>query len=161
MKTVEEVRKERLAELRKEFGSFAAINEKLGRIPTDSTLSQIANASVGSKTKKPKTMGSEQARSLEAALDKPKGWMDTDPELLRAASAVVLSVPFSKVSVEDALDVVISSITSIPPTDRKVLAETISLLAEVPDSPDLRRRVLQALHQEATEAPSIENKMTG
>lgn len=85
MKTVEEVRRERLAELREEFGSFSAINTRIDRLPTDSTLSQIANASVGSKTKKPKAMGSDQARLLEEKLQKPRGWMDTDPALIGSA----------------------------------------------------------------------------
>lgn len=79
VKVVEEVRRERLLELREEFGSLAELNEALGFTRTDSTISQIINRSANSKTKTPKTMGSSLARDLEAAAKKPRGWMDTDP----------------------------------------------------------------------------------
>lgn len=81
MKTVEEVRRERLAELRKEVGSLVAMNERLGLTSRDSTLSQLANGAKNSKTGKPKEMGSRLARELETAFKKPVGWMDTDPAL--------------------------------------------------------------------------------
>lgn len=81
VKVVEEVRRERLLELREEFGSLAELNEALGFTRTDSTLSQIINRSANSKTKTPKTMGSPLARDLEAAAKKPRGWMDTDPAM--------------------------------------------------------------------------------
>ena len=81
MKTVEEVRRARLAMLVKEFKSYAELNEKLGRPRRDATLTQYANQSVGSKTAKRKGMGSATARLLESACKKEPGWMDTDPEL--------------------------------------------------------------------------------
>ena len=81
VKVVEEVRRERLLELREEFGSLAELNEALGFTRTDSTLSQIINRSANSKTATPKTMGSQLARDLEAAAQKPRGWMDTDPAM--------------------------------------------------------------------------------
>lgn len=82
MKTVEEVRRERLAMLVEEFGSLANLNERLGYVRRDSTLSQYLNSSKGSRTDKPKVMGSPVARRLEAACKKNAGWMDTDPDLL-------------------------------------------------------------------------------
>lgn len=94
MKVVEEVRLERLLLLKARHGSFAAINKIIGRDATDSTLSQIANRSTGSKTAKPKTMGSPQARLLEEKLDLERGWMDTDPALIGAGSPW----PFSQVT---------------------------------------------------------------
>jgi len=97
MKVVEEVRRLRLAELRAEYGTFAAINAKLERTSTDATLSQIANSSSGSKTNKPKTMGSPQARLIEEKLGKPVGWMDTDPALIDATAA---SWPFPNITPE-------------------------------------------------------------
>lgn len=104
MKTVEEVRRLRLLELRARYGSFAAINKALNRTATDSTLSQITNQSDGSKTKKPKTMGSLQARAIELALELEVGWMDTDPELLGAAPSWPFpGIEFSRFSrLEDA-----------------------------------------------------------
>lgn len=82
MKTVEEVRRERLALLRKEAGSLVALNEKLGLNSRDATLSQILNEAKNSRTGTPKQMGSKLARQLEAACGKDVGWMDTDPALL-------------------------------------------------------------------------------
>lgn len=81
MKTVEEIRRTRLAMLVKEIGSLADLSEKVHKSRRDSTLSQIMNGAIGSKTEKPKTMGSELARRLEAAFNKEPGWMDNDPLL--------------------------------------------------------------------------------
>lgn len=81
MRTVEEVRRIRLAVLAKEIGSYASINDKMGRTRTDSSLSQIANASKNSKGGTSKTMGSQTAREIELACGKERGWMDTDPDL--------------------------------------------------------------------------------
>ena len=81
MRTVEEVRRLRLAQLVKEVGSYAELNDKTGRDRRDSTLSQIANQSKNSKSGGPKAMGSDVARALETACKKPTGWMDTDPDL--------------------------------------------------------------------------------
>jgi hypothetical protein len=82
MKTVEEVRRERLSILKNEAGSLVALNDKLGLNARDSTLSQILNGAKNSKTGKPKEMGSKLARDLERATGKEVGWMDTDPALL-------------------------------------------------------------------------------
>jgi len=80
VKTVEEIRLERLRQLKDQFGTLVKLNEALGLGARDSTLSQILNASEGSKTKKPKVMGSPMARRLEEACKKPRGWMDNDPD---------------------------------------------------------------------------------
>lgn len=82
MKTVEEVRRERLSILKNEAGSLVALNDKLGLNTRDSTLSQILNGAKNSRTGKPKEMGSKLARDLERAMGKDVGWMDTDPALL-------------------------------------------------------------------------------
>src|SRR5690606_6192145 len=82
MKTVEEVRRIRLKMLINEVGGRAAdLNRATGKIDRDSTYSQILNQSLGSKTGKPKQMGSPLARELEIARNKEVGWMDTDPDL--------------------------------------------------------------------------------
>lgn len=83
MKTVEEVRRIRLTELKVEYGTLVALNEKIGLDKRDSTLSQILNSAKNSKTGKGKEMGSPMARKLEAACKKEPGWMDTDPDLVR------------------------------------------------------------------------------
>jgi len=85
MKTVEESRVARLRMLIAEVGSTAALNRLAERNERDSTLSQILNGALGSKTGKPKTMGPDLARTLEIATRKPRGWMDTDPDLQRGS----------------------------------------------------------------------------
>lgn len=143
MKTVEEVRRERLAELKSEFGSFATINAKIDRLSTDSTLSQIANASIGSKTKKPKTMGSEQARLLEEKLQKPRGWMDTDPDLLQGTS-------FSPPTLAKALEVVAARLNELSDSSREHVAQHLQTLARAPDSRKALESALQAMDKPAS-----------
>lgn len=80
MKTVDEVRRERLRMLREEVGGrLSDLNRRTDKSSTDATYSQILNSSPDSKTKKPKEMGSDLARNLEEKMGKPRGWMDTDP----------------------------------------------------------------------------------
>lgn len=79
MKTVEEVRRLRLAELLTEYETLVTLNDRLGLNKRDSTLSQVLNSARNSKTGKPKEMGSALARRLEQACGKPVGWMDTAP----------------------------------------------------------------------------------
>jgi hypothetical protein len=79
MKVVEEIRRERLKELLQERGSYVALNALLGLNARDSTLNQIVNQAPNSKSGTIKSMGSEQARRLEDAAKKERGWMDNDP----------------------------------------------------------------------------------
>lgn len=78
MKTVGQTRRENLLLLLEKHGSLANLNEKLGLLRTDATLSQIKNQSRDSKTGKPKMMGPTLARRIEQALALPTGWMDND-----------------------------------------------------------------------------------
>lgn len=77
MRTVEEVRRTRLQKLKAEFGTYANLNELLGKTRTDATLSQIANKAKDHKTGRVRELGSEQARRLEQACGKEPGWMDS------------------------------------------------------------------------------------
>lgn len=79
MRTIEEIRRLRLLELKRQLGSWANLNKMLGQDTRDSTLSQCATQATGTRTMKPKTMGSALARRLEAVTGKPEGWMDSDP----------------------------------------------------------------------------------
>jgi hypothetical protein len=88
VKTVEEIRRDRLQQLVEDHGSYAALNEKIGLERRDSTLNQIGKQSQNSKTKTPKTMGSPMARRIEAALKLEPGWMDNEP------SAAAIAWPF-------------------------------------------------------------------
>lgn len=115
MKTVEEIRRLRLLQLREEFGSYVKLGERLGMTPRDSTLSQYANGSSGSKTGQPKGMGSTLARRIEAACGKATGWMDSDPDVEQ------LLWPFG-----DRVD--IGAIASLPPD---FLSEAVGALNDV------------------------------
>lgn len=57
-----------------------------------------------------------------------------------------------------ALTALVSAITALPPTARKSLADDLRLLAEAPDSPGIRQRVLEALQggdsEESTDGTS-------
>lgn len=82
MKVIAQIRRERLAQLVRETGlTYADISVRLGRSRRDATLSQIANAAKNTRTGRPRQMGDDQARALEAAFDKPQGWFDADPDL--------------------------------------------------------------------------------
>lgn len=81
VQTIAETRRQRLQMLIDEAGSLAALNDRLERERTDATLSQIKNKSPHHKTGKPRAMGDDLAREIEAKLGKPEGWMDTPPSL--------------------------------------------------------------------------------
>lgn len=83
MKEVEQVRRERLQSLRERFGSLAELNRELARPDRDATLGQYLNMTIGTKSPKVKAMGSALAREIEEKLSLPRGWMDTDPDLVR------------------------------------------------------------------------------
>lgn len=75
MKTVGQIRVDNVALLVKENGTLEAVAELAG---TSSVyLSQIRNASLDQSTGRPRQMGTPMARRLEAACNKPLGWMDT------------------------------------------------------------------------------------
>ncbi len=66
--------------LLEKHGSFAKLNEALGWTRTDSRLSRIKNQNQRTdRDGKTFQMGSPMARSIEAALKLPVGWMDTAP----------------------------------------------------------------------------------
>lgn len=80
MQTVSETRRVRLSMLVKAHNnSLAELNEALGLDRTDSTLSQIRTQAKHSKTGKPRVMGDDLARKIEATLGLAEGWMDTPP----------------------------------------------------------------------------------
>ena len=76
MKVIEEIRLENLRILVDEAGGIAKFAERAGKQPAQ--ISQLLNRSPDSKTKKPKAIGSSQAREFENAGEKEIGWMDHD-----------------------------------------------------------------------------------
>lgn len=74
MQTVEVTRREKLAILIRESGSQSALSEKIDKAPAQ--ISQWLNASINSKTGKPRVMSNAIAREIELKIGKPQGWMD-------------------------------------------------------------------------------------
>lgn len=89
MKTIDEIRRDKLAILIKEAGSQAALSDRIEKAPAQ--ISQWLNASINSKTGKPRVMSNAIARELEGKTGKPQGWMDTEH------SAEVTATPASAV----------------------------------------------------------------
>lgn len=74
MNLIEDIRRARLDLLINEFGSVAALAQRLDRQPAQ--VSQWRNASIDTKSGKPRYMKSETARRIESLTGKPDGWMD-------------------------------------------------------------------------------------
>ena len=74
MELIEEIRRSRLILLISEYGTIAALAQKLDRQPAQ--VSQWKNASIDNKSKKPRAMKSDTARWIEEKTGKPTGWMD-------------------------------------------------------------------------------------
>lgn len=81
VQTIAETRRQRLQMLIAQYGSLATLNDQLDLPRTDATLSQIKNQSPHHRTGKPRSMGDDLARKIEAKLNLPEGWMDTPPLL--------------------------------------------------------------------------------
>ena len=74
MKTIEELRAEKLNKLLDKSGSVADLAKKLDK--SYAQVWQWINRWPRSKTGKPSAISSESARYIEAKFNKPSGWMD-------------------------------------------------------------------------------------
>lgn len=79
MRTVEEVRQQRLLKLIEDAGSIQAVAEKMSK--SHSQISQLKTMAPHSTTGKPRVIGSDLAREFETKFDKEVGWMDHEPSL--------------------------------------------------------------------------------
>ena len=77
LKTIEDVRLERLHLLRNKLGSVSVIFDQTGIYYAQ--VSQWINQSVDSKTGKPRTISSASARSIEVKLGIESDWFDQLP----------------------------------------------------------------------------------
>ncbi|QMT44253.1 LexA family transcriptional regulator [Neisseria dentiae] len=75
MKTIEEIRAERLDLIIKQLGSQSNFAEAIGKSP--SQVSQWVNSSLDSKSGKPRSLSSSTARKIEKILKLPNAWFDT------------------------------------------------------------------------------------
>lgn len=76
MKTIAEIRRERVEELILRFATIANLNVALGWPRTDPKLAQIRNANTRPGRDKPYQMGDAMAREIEEVLGLERGWMD-------------------------------------------------------------------------------------
>jgi hypothetical protein len=89
MKTVAAIRRENLVLLAEELGSMEAVAARVDSTPV--YLSQIRRQMPDSRTKRPRELGTELARRLERACEKPDGWMDQDHSSPEAAPELVVA----------------------------------------------------------------------
>jgi hypothetical protein len=121
MRTIAEIRKDRLEWVREQHGlSLAELSRKLGRSSRDSTLSQIRNGAPDSKTGKSRAMGTNQARAIEDALGLPHGIMDTE------LPSQGVTVPTATVSIDQALNVLGLALQGMPPAAREAIATNLA-----------------------------------
>lgn len=78
MQTIEEIYRQRLAQLIAEHQGQSALSKTIGKSPAQ--ISQWLNGSKDSKTGKPRTMSRDTAREIERLTGKPIGWMDQPTE---------------------------------------------------------------------------------
>jgi len=78
MKTIEEIRRDRVAWLVQRYGGVTKLANALDKSP--SQVSQVLNAVPHSRSGKPRVLGSDQAREYEGKLGLPEGIMDTPAE---------------------------------------------------------------------------------
>lgn len=74
MHTIDEIRMENLRVLVKEKGSQKKVSDDTGA--SQVYLSQLMNAAKDAKTGKPRQIGDDMARKLEAGCGKERGWLD-------------------------------------------------------------------------------------
>ena len=106
MKTIDEVRRQRLAMLRDECHGVGKLAEKISKSP--SQVSQWLNASTHSGTGKGRGMSDEMCREIETIFDKPVGWMDTDPDRVDARMLAQVVLHFIQ-STEDGQDQILKA----------------------------------------------------
>jgi hypothetical protein len=88
MKTIDEIHRERLVLLKNEFGGVGKLAEKLEK--SGPQVSQWLNASTHSETGKARGISDEMCRYVEERCEKPRGWMDSDPDRADAVSLLRL-----------------------------------------------------------------------
>lgn len=76
MPALDQVRLDNLQLLVRVAGTLEAVADKTGT--TSVYLSQLRNRTPDHETGRPREMGTRMARRLEAAFEKPKGWMDEE-----------------------------------------------------------------------------------
>ncbi|WP_186155027.1 XRE family transcriptional regulator [Burkholderia gladioli] len=99
MKTNDEIRRANLTVAIKRFGTAKKLAEAAD--VSVAYLSQVKNGQPESRTGKPKNMGDEVARKIEAALGEPAGWMDADHSSVSRISIDTGEIGSQKASLSD------------------------------------------------------------
>ncbi len=77
MRTIDEIRRTNLELAIQQFGGRAVALANAAGLSA-AYISQIRTKAPDSKSGKPKTLGDDAARKIEAAMEAPAGWMDAD-----------------------------------------------------------------------------------
>jgi hypothetical protein len=138
MHDIDDIRRENLKSIESEAGGTTAAATRLGM-----SVAQFSNLREGakdSKTGKPRGMRKETARKIEAAANKPIGWLDQDHKFV---SNVIPAAPALSAS----LDALTVAIAAQPQQAREALAKDLAILAVAPRDPETKARVLAALEK--------------
>lgn len=89
MKSIDEIRQSNLRTAIQKAGSQAKLANASSL--SDAYISQVVNK-LRNKSGQPRTLGASAARKIEAGLDLPRGWMDTDHDAASDLSEAALLV---------------------------------------------------------------------
>lgn len=89
MKSIDEIRQSNLRTAIQKAGSQAKLANASSL--SDAYISQVVNK-LRNKSGQPRTLGASAARKIEAGLDLPRGWMDTDHEAASELSEAAMTV---------------------------------------------------------------------
>jgi len=90
MKDIDEVRRDNLRRLEREFGGLAAVAQAIGMSPAQ--FANLRDGARDSKTGKPRGMRKDTARRIERATGKDEGWLDIDHQEDEAKTGLTLVV---------------------------------------------------------------------
>lgn len=96
MKDIDQIRRENMLALEAEGGGTSAAANAAGM--SQSQWSNLRAGAADSKTGKPRGMRKETARKIEAAFQKPAGWLDVDH---RSAHPSAMEASFREYSVQE------------------------------------------------------------
>lgn len=122
MLTIDDIRRANLDALAREAGSKRALADKLEI--SESQVSQWINGSKDSRTGKPRGMRLATCHRIEAALGKPRGWLDTDHSALAGSGA---PAPMPAPSLAELLEAMGLQLAQVPQEVRQELADNFRL----------------------------------
>lgn len=145
-------------------GVLARMAEKLSKQPA--YIHHMRNQTVHSSTGKPRELGKDVAREIEAAFGLERGWMDHEhnaAELVLGKDASFAVTPFparSTPTIPESLDRLLMAARELGEDDRDVVGTVLRALVKSPDDQQKRNMALMLLARDlesvvsTSEAPS-------